>query len=479
LAFAAISVTPNVATTTSSGITATKSTNSLNQGLVGYWTMDNRDIDWTSATAGTIRDRSGNGNTGTLNGMGKATSSVAGKVGQAVGFRGNSSIDVGDYSWGNGENFSISEWTYTSTSTTMVVFGKGAWEYDILQNYGGNLGAYTFIYYNSSGSETINVSGFGGKLNQWNHFSLTFDGSVAKMYVNGILGETKPKGIGTWQNRTNAATIGQGYINNGFPFIGKIDDVRVYNRALSATEVKQLYNQTAGSKMSASPNVATTTSSGITATKSTNSLNQGLVGYWTMDNRDIDWTNNKMIDRSGNGNTGTLIGLGKATSTVQGRVGQAMKFDKVGTKVNVPSMAFTAGTNVRYSVSAWVKPNTGGPIAAATSESWNTFRMSLSLLAIYVYGDGTHYHEFYYPFKKGTWYHVAVTYDVPNSKSVLYINGVKDEMAGAANPDRAFGSIGGFTNNEASKFDGMIDDVRIYNRVLTAAEIKALYNQGR
>jgi hypothetical protein len=60
----------------------------LSTGLVGWWTMDGKDTPWTSATAGTTLDSSGNGNTGTLTSMNRATSPVAGKIGQGLNFDG-------------------------------------------------------------------------------------------------------------------------------------------------------------------------------------------------------------------------------------------------------------------------------------------------------------------------------------------------------------------------------------------------------
>src|SRR3989344_2625910 len=55
-------------------------------GLVGWWTMDGKDTPWTSSTAATTLDKSGNGNIGTLTNMAQATSPVAGKIGQGLLF---------------------------------------------------------------------------------------------------------------------------------------------------------------------------------------------------------------------------------------------------------------------------------------------------------------------------------------------------------------------------------------------------------
>ena len=58
----------------------------------------------------------------------------------------------------------------------------------------------------------------------------------------------------------------------------------------------------------------------------TTSITSGLVGYWTMDGTDTNWKTGTMTDRSGMGNTGTLVGMSTSTSPVAGKVGQALKF---------------------------------------------------------------------------------------------------------------------------------------------------------
>src|SRR3989338_7167084 len=70
---------------------------SMNTGLVGWWTMDGKDTVWTSATAATTLDKSGQGNTGTLTNMAQATSPTIGKIGQGLQFDGgNDYVDAGN-----------------------------------------------------------------------------------------------------------------------------------------------------------------------------------------------------------------------------------------------------------------------------------------------------------------------------------------------------------------------------------------------
>ena len=80
--------------------------------------------------------------------------------------------------------------------------------------------------------------------------------------------------------------------NNSNFFNGSIDDVRVYNRALSVQEIQQLYAQGAAN-IDHSNTVA---------------LSSGLVGYWTFDGSQTNWTTGKTNDSSGKGNSGQLLG---------------------------------------------------------------------------------------------------------------------------------------------------------------------------
>jgi hypothetical protein len=71
----------------------------------------------------------------------------------------------------------------------------------------------------------------------------TYDGTRLRIYVNGALASSTPYTTPLANSATNLR-IGSG-AGIGYPWSGPLDDVRIYNRALSATEVKQLYNSSA------------------------------------------------------------------------------------------------------------------------------------------------------------------------------------------------------------------------------------------
>ena len=83
----------------------------------------------------------------------------------------------------------------------------------------------------------------------------------------------------------------------------------------------------------------------------------------------------------------------------------------------------------------------------------------------------------------GGWYNIACVY-TPSTSVIIYINGVQDGINTTSIPasqrSATVGPIIGqrCTTCTGSPFDGIIDDVRVYNRALTAAEVAQLYNQG-
>jgi hypothetical protein len=74
------------------------------------------------------------------------------------------------------------------------------------------------------------------KNNTWVHLCSVFNGSAVQLYVNGVLDSRQAIGAADTTNNT----IGQMGDGTGM-WLGKIDDVRVYKRALGAGEIRQLY----------------------------------------------------------------------------------------------------------------------------------------------------------------------------------------------------------------------------------------------
>jgi hypothetical protein len=461
-------------------------TQPLTSGLVGHWTMDGKDTVWSSATAGTIVNKAG-GSTGTLfTNMARATAQVPGKIGQALNFDGTddyidtnlptNTYDIstlagwfkatGDITGNDFCRYRIASTARTSTTSRL---GLGI-NTSNLCGFGYTAGLFTL-----EGNTTL-VAG------RWYHGALTYDGTYLRLYLNGVQDMT-PYSLGT----IDAASVDDMVVGKTAGtsryFNGALDDVRAYNRVLSDTEILQLYNLGA-SKFNATP---------------TQPLTSGLVGHWTFDGKDSVWsdaTTGSFTDRSGNGNTGSDVNMERATAPVAGKIGQAMKFDGV-------DEAMDAGTASAMqivgpiTVSAWINPTSfnatnasSRPYIASTRVSgaggWlfslDNFNTTAGLVFGYGTGTGTNY-----PYSTANvitlnkWQHVVATYD--NSTSLkYYVDGVEVSPAvgvtGSLTTSTSNFYIG--RNNTGTRpFDGKIDDVRVYNRVLSATEVQQLYNMGR
>jgi len=186
-------------------------------------------------TAGTTAsDVSPFKNNGTING---ATGTASGKFGRALSFDGsNDRVDVPDAaSLDLSSGMTLEAWVKPTTNAS--------WRTAILKERGTNDLAYAL--YSSNGSKprtenftTVENTAAGTAalpLNAWSHLASTYDGTNLRFYVNGTLVTTKATS-GAMPNTANPLRIGGNAIWGEY-FSGLIDEVRVYNRALSAGEL--------------------------------------------------------------------------------------------------------------------------------------------------------------------------------------------------------------------------------------------------
>ncbi len=171
----------------------------------------------------TVIDASGNNRTGNISG---ATRTTSGKYGNTLSFNEVNSGVMGP-SYTIGSQFTMMGWIYNPSNTTyesIVTVGK------FRQFYLHN-GAPEFY-------DGVVERSFGGALplNTWHHVATTYDGSQLRMYVNGsIVGSPQSVSLGSY-----TGVIEIGFWNNGTSdfFGGLIDEVRIYDRALSQSEVQ-------------------------------------------------------------------------------------------------------------------------------------------------------------------------------------------------------------------------------------------------
>ncbi len=193
--------------------------------LVGYWKMDD--------TSGVVKDETGHF-TGTL--VGGVTRGVTGKYGKAYQFSSAGAyVDMGAVSsispstieaWINLGSYNANGSIY-KTILQINTYYKGSWSDTALYIESGHLCAYT------SGSSNATVA-----LNQWTHVAMVNDGTNISLYINGQLDKTVVTSS-QWKDGWSMIRIGGGYEGDYESFYGALDEVAVFNRALSATELSQ------------------------------------------------------------------------------------------------------------------------------------------------------------------------------------------------------------------------------------------------
>jgi len=211
------------------------------QGLVGYWSFD-------EGTGTIAYDYSGNGNNGTLvNFNFTATSGwTTGKVGGALSFDGvddyvqtinqiplTSSITI--VAWVNHLSPSNGAGS-TRTIFTQPICDNPGCGFDF--KTGGN-GQFIFVIRDSYGNQKVLSTSI--ENNKWVFLAGTYNQNSIAIYKNGMI---TANGLGStgidWGNRTLFISHPSAYS----PFKGFIDEVRIYNRALSDSEIKALYEAT-------------------------------------------------------------------------------------------------------------------------------------------------------------------------------------------------------------------------------------------
>ncbi len=298
--------------------------------------------------------------------------------------------------------------------------------------------------------------------------TFTYDATTGnqQVWANGVLKSTKvntPASLGT---SPIALTLGKGGTTGTCPASGNgytpgtYDDVRIYNRALSASEIQALYREQAAT---------------INSSKN-GKMTNGLVALLSFDGADIQGST--AYDRSGNGNNGTLTSSPRPSI---GKIGQALSFDGAATYIamsgNPASLQLSQGT-----VSAWIKTSNAGTSYRGIVSKASAYGMYLMGNIFGVYDNGAPaFRSTGVNLADNKWHHVSFSFDsgVTNG-TLLYIDGVLVLTTTLTNTSQA-------TNVQVSRgqggasqiFNGAIDDVRIYNRILPASEIKQLYNMGK
>lgn len=214
------------------------------------------------------------------------------------------------------------------------------------------------------------------------------------------------------------------------------------------------------------------------------SLFEGLVAYWPLDESDGETAHDVM-----GGNDGTLVNMDVPDAWGDGMVGGALRFDGANdyvTVANDPALEGMSG----LTLSAWINSESDGQAFGSRILS-KSIGAGLDDYEISVHPDNTIRfrvttdsgrvdHNSDMTIQPGNWYHIAATWD--GSVMRIYINGVQDPNTSSQSGQLeasglALGIGTHLTAPGDRRFHGFIDDVRIYDRALSPLEIYRLFTQ--
>jgi hypothetical protein len=200
-----------------------------------------------------------------------------------------------------------------------------------------------------------------------------------------------------------------------------------------------------------------------------------LVGWWRFD----EGTGSVASDSSENENTGTISGA----TWVDGKYGGALSFNGVNNYVNCGS-ASSLDLNQAVTVEAWVNPASTNSYQAIVDKGWDAaYTLMVTNVGTFRFqirdATGT-YRANSPPLTVGVWTHVVGTYNATTKSVKIYVNGVLQSSAEAQGAilSTAYPLNIGKAAQYGPAFNGIIDEVRIYNRALSAAEIQTNFGAG-
>jgi hypothetical protein len=408
-------------------------------GLVAYYPFN-----------GNANDASGNGNNGSVTGV-TLTKDRFSNSNSAYSFNGkNNHITVADNSSLSPNALSISFWVnatqFCPTGSTLCdLISKDInpksrqWTSQLLQN--GKIRTATFTTTENTFDSDISIT-----LNTWYHIVRVWDGTTCSIYINNVLHGSMAM---TGNMRTGSAPVEIGGSNSQY-FQGKLDDIRIYNRALTSSEIAALYNE--------------------------NSLSSGIIAYFPF--------NGNANDASGNGNNGTVTGATLSPDRFSNS-NSAYSFNGVNNHITVANNSSLAPNAL--SISFWVNATQFCPSGSTlcdliskdinpTSRQWTSQLLQNGKIRTATFTAKENTFDSDIPITLNTWYHIVRVWD--GMTCSIYINNVLHGSMATSGNLRAGSAPVEIGGSNSQYFQGKLDDIRIYNRALTSSEIAALYSEG-
>lgn len=311
----------------------------------------------------------------------------------------------------------------------------------------------------------------------WMHVAAVLDGATGNMglYLNGSLVSQTNTSLRplrdldpNWEPALGIGNAGGTF--HHFPFHGSVDEWALYSRALNEAEIVAIYNAGSLGKCS------TTNSSPTNCAAAP----AGLAAWWRFDGTGKDSI------------SGTDLVTSGGPAFVAGKVGQALRFDGVDDRARASaSAALNVGTNEGFSIETWVNPQS---VTLQPLVVWSPVgNIGGAHFWLGGYGAGSIYANVVdvnggqHSWRSDTglvvvneWQHVGMSYDKPSGLLRFYRNGEKvtEYALGSFTPLTGSDVRIGYNEVGHEHFVGALDELSIYRRILSDAEMRSIYDAG-
>ncbi|MHC5055496.1 MAG: LamG domain-containing protein [Planctomycetota bacterium] len=404
-----------------------------------------------------------------------------GRIGGALEFAAKGDhVDVPDGMADFTGGFTVALWAYPTAATKWARF----------IDFGRNgPGSDNIVFGRRALTKDLRISVFSGEttggpviapgaiaLNEWQLLAATLDGfGNAVIYKDGVQIATGRTAAPANVTRTTSY-IGRSNWREDRPYKGLMDDVRVYSRTLSPAEIATLADPARLAAAEAEAPAAPPPPAAPRASAAMG-IRHGLIGHWTLD----EGRGTVAMDMSGRGANGTVTG-GKWS---KGRIGGALEFNGVSDCVAVANESIF-DIRSAITVAAWIKVDSFTKYCQAIickgDTAWRLHRHRITnSLGFACSGlTGTPILQGNVSVVDGAWHHVAGVYD--GTTMYLYVDGKLDASAAARGSiaiSDAPVHIGDNSERTKRRWCGAVDDVRVYDRALSAGEIGTLADPAR
>lgn len=398
------------------------------------------------------------------------------------------------------QTFTIEAWVYAANFNQSGFLFEKTTNGSVNTQYSAFFnGSDTFYFrtHNTAAAEddlTFTTSSY-FKNNQWNHVAATYDGFTKAVYVNGVLANSKAYTQTLATNPNGTAIIGAYGSGTSYFFNGKIDEVRISDKARSQEDVAERYRR--GRDIAITTTLSPTDLSGkntiafsVAADRPGSYLTatigeSAFANYLPDDNTKVllhldeeSGSGSFHRDASGNNNNASVV-VGSPLYGI-GRIGKSRRFGGGGGLTLGSPASLDFGNNGPFTIAGWIKPvalvDYGAFVSKNTSRnspySYMTVTMANGRISAYtgaawvdICPAGT--------ITTGNWQHVAYVF---NGTTIYgYANGQLCGSAAFSYTDDSTDTVdigSWYSPSTQYNFQGFIDEVSISNAVRTADEIR-------